>query len=129
MSSNEIISFYLSKLSPISSQFPIESSKLQETHKNALNSILTKFSIPSISFDIKKQINSEYSKIYTKNLEIYKENLTKFLTEKYSSLIKPKINQYKSIDEYKTDIDNFTSSVLNSAPKGPFQEILIYKFI
>ena len=84
MSSNEIISFYLSKLSPISSQFPIESSKLQETHKNALNSILTKFSIPSISFDIKKQINSEYSKLYTKNLEIYKEKLTKFLSEKYS---------------------------------------------
>ena len=69
MSSNEIIQFYLSKISQISSQFPIESSKLQETHKNALNSILTKFNIPSISFDIKKQINSEFSKFYTKNLE------------------------------------------------------------
>ena len=90
MSSNEIISYYLSKISSISSSFPIDLPKLQETHKNALNSILTKFSIPSISFDIKKQINSEYSKIYTKNLEIYKENLTKFLTEKYSSLIKQK---------------------------------------
>ena len=68
MSSNEIIQFYLSKMSSISSSIPLELSKLQETHKNTLNSILTKFNIPSISYDIKKQINSEYQKIFKKNL-------------------------------------------------------------
>jgi hypothetical protein len=61
MSSNEIISYYLSKISSISSSFTIELSKLQETHKNALNSILTKFNLPSISFEIIKTNKFQYS--------------------------------------------------------------------
>ena len=60
---SEIVSFYNSQLSQISSKLPVDLETLMTTHKNTINNIKTKFSLKTLTPEIKKAIDIEFTKI------------------------------------------------------------------
>ena len=130
MSSNEIITLYKNYFSDIEKIFPIETEKLNSTHKSAINNIKEKLKINNLSSESQRQIDLEYNKISSKNNEIYKSKLLDFLSDKFKDIDgNVHSSYYNSIDEYQRDVNKFKDNVIISAPKGPNRESLIFKFI
>lgn len=127
---SEIVSFYNSQLSQISSKLPVDLETLMTTHKNAINNIKTKFSLKTLTPEIKKAIDIEFTKIQNKNTEMFKEQLQDYLTEAFKDIDgNVRSGNYKSTNEYKKDCDDFTSQMLTEAPQGPERESIIYQFV
>ena len=130
MISSEIIPLYQKQFSDIEKLFPVETQKLISIHKSSINTILEKLKLKNLSPEAQRQIDLEFKKISSKNNEIYKSKLTSYLTDKFKDIDKNVHNgYYKTIDEYKREIDNFKENVLKSSLEGPNKEALIYKFI
>ena len=64
MSSNEIITLYKNYFSDIEKIFPIETEKLNSTHKSAINNIKEKLKINNLSSESQRQIDLEFNKPY-----------------------------------------------------------------
>ena len=130
MISSEIIPLYQKQFSDIEKLFALETQKLISIHKSSINTILEKLKLKNLSPEAQRQIDLEFKKISSKNNEIYKSKLTSYLTDKFKDIDKNVHNgYYKTIDEYKREIDNFKENVLKSSLEGPNKEALIYKFI
>ena len=130
MISSEIIPLYQKQFSDIEKLFPVETQKLISVHKSSINTILEKLKLKNLSPEAQRQIDLEFKKISSKNNEIYKSKLTSYLTDKFKDIDRNIHNgYYKTIDEYKRDVDNFKDNVLKSAPEGPNKEAIIFKFI
>ena len=130
MSKNEIIIQYQNHFSDIQEKFPIDSEKLFSIHKSAIKSIMENLNLKNFSPESQRQIDLEYKKISSQNLEIFKSQLLSYLSEKFKDIDgNVHSGYYKSIDEYKNDIDKFKENVLKFAPEGPNRDSLIFKFI
>ena len=86
--------------------------------------------LKNFSPETQRQIDLEYKKISNQNFEIFKSQLLSYLAEKFKDIDgNVHSGYYKSIDEYKNDIDKFKENVIKFAPEGPNRDSLIYKFI
>ena len=130
MISSEIIPLYQKQFTDIEKLFPVETQKLISVHKSSINTILEKLKLKNLSPEAQRQIDLEFKKISSKNNEIYKSKLTSYLSDKFKDIDRNIHNgYYKTIDEFKRDVDNFKENVLRSASQGPNKEAIIFKFI
>ena len=86
MSKNEMIIQYQNHFSDIQEKFPIDSEKLFSIHKSAIKSIMENLNLKNFSPESQRQIDLEYKKISSQNLEIFKSELLSYLSEKFKDI-------------------------------------------
>ena len=128
---------YNKKTQDITSQFPMSELELksllhmlkQEAIENYNNSAIGDSNGKKLA-ELKANIKALKMKILSQNAERTKEITTKYLTDNFKDIdTKVKFNKYKSLSDYKRDIDSFILTTFNSIPNGPGRDAYVYDFI
>ena len=133
LTKEEIIDLYHTEFSKYTQDFPLDSEQLYSYHKSIISLIKNKYNIDSFSSIIQKEINIAYSKISEENEQIYITLLTTYLDDEFDCINSNIVNNnYKSIDEYISDLKLFEEKVKgaeNQCPIGPNMLLYINKYI
>ena len=79
---------------------------------------------------LKNELKTLKKKILEKNIEICNSTTKKFMEDNFKKIEdKVKNGLYKSVQEYKDDIEKFINYCIENCPNGPGRDILIYEFI
>ena len=125
------------KTQDITMQFPMSEFELksllhmlkQEAIENYNNSAIGDSDGKKLA-ELKAKIKALKAKILSQNAERTKEITTKYLNDNFKDIdTKVKFNKYKTISDYKRDIDTFILTTFNSIPNGPGRDAYVYDFI
>ena len=79
---------------------------------------------------LKNELKTLKKKILEKNIEICNSTTKKFMEDNFKKIDdKVKNGLYKSVQEYKDDIEKFINHCIEKCPNGPGRDVLIYEFI
>ena len=131
------IELYNKKFKELEMKFPMTEEELKLIHKQMKKEALDNYTSSAIGdFDhakyqkLKDEIKAQKKKLFEKNFEATKTATNNFLQLNFRTIEdKIKNNSYKSINDYKDDIEHFVSFAVEKCPDGPHRDVYIYEFI
>lgn len=131
------IEIYTKKVKEIEDKFPITEEELKNLHRQMKKLAIDNYNNSAIGDidheklkKLKENIKIQKKKLFDKNFEATKKATNNFLQLNFKTIDdKVKNNNYKSITDYKSDIDHFSSFCLDKCPNGPNRDVYIYEFI
>ena len=131
------VEIFTKQMSNIENKLPMDENDLRnlcrklkkEAIENYNNSAIGDFD-NSMLKKLKNELKILKKKIIEKNVEMCNYTTKKFMEDNFKNIDdKVKNGLYKSIQEYKDDIEKFINYCIENCPNGPGRDILIYEFI
>ncbi len=131
------VEMFTKQMSNIENKLPMDENDLRilirklkkEAIENYNNSAIGDFDNSMLN-KLKNELKILKKKIIEKNVEMCNYTTKKFMEDNFKNIDdKVKNGLYKSIQEYKDDIEKFINYCIENCPNGPGRDILIYEFI